>query len=301
MASCRYGTHVLNVKAASWTYDASGKLFRHCLHAEDAGCSHYTSVCALSPHEEPPKCGAQGTTRLLVSHQRHHLPMCDRIIVLRGGCIVADGTLQQLQSQGYEAELGSGHGSGQMAELDDTAYDQGMAHPVSLEPGKDSSSPVASPEGQVAMAQSEQIRAVGRNGSEAEQARACLPTVEDAAGKAQPARNSRQDASYAASATAQQPGSIQAEQVKELAAGQQLTGAERTGGPGKVQIPSSVFGTEDPASAGAKRADMPEAVQRVRGPFGTLRSRVSRRSSRPAGSISGAPSMGGQMRTLLSR
>ena len=32
-----------------------------------------------------------------MTHQRHHLPRCDRILVLRGGCIVADGSFQQLQ------------------------------------------------------------------------------------------------------------------------------------------------------------------------------------------------------------
>ena len=245
-------------------------------------------------------CGVQGTTRLLVSHQRHHLPMCDRIIVLRGGCIVADGSLQQLQSQGYEAELGSGQGSGQMAELDDTAYDQGMTHSTSHDPSKDSSTLVASPGEQVAMAAAEQSRAVASHGSAARQAEASLPK-EDAAGKAQPASIPEQDASHAEPATTQQPGSTNPELVKELPAGPQLTRAGTTGGPGKVQIPSSVFGTGNSATVGAKRADIPAGVQKVRGPFGTLRSRLSRRTSQPAGSISGAPSMGGQMRTLLSR
>ena len=32
-----------------------------------------------------------------MTHQRHHLPRCDRILVLRGGRIVADGSFQQLQ------------------------------------------------------------------------------------------------------------------------------------------------------------------------------------------------------------
>ena len=261
-------------------------------------------LCVLSRHMRSlPKCGAQGTTRLLVSHQRHHLPMCNRIIVLRGGCIVADGSLQQLQSQGYEAELGSGQGSGQVAELDDTAYDQGMAQTASLEPGEDRSTGVAIPEKPGAMVESEQSKAVGSNGSEVHQTEASPPIEEDATGKAQPARTSEQDMFHAGKATAQQPGTAKAEpiQVEGQAAGRQLAGAGTTGGRGKVQVPSSVFGTEDSASAGAKRADMPEAVQRVRGPFGTLRSRFSRRSSRPAGSFSGAPSMGGQMRTLLSR
>ena len=32
-----------------------------------------------------------------MTHQRHHLPRCDRILVLRGGRIMADGSFQQLQ------------------------------------------------------------------------------------------------------------------------------------------------------------------------------------------------------------
>ena len=39
----------------------------------------------------------QGSTRLLVTHQRQHLPACDRIVVLRDGRIVADGTYAELQ------------------------------------------------------------------------------------------------------------------------------------------------------------------------------------------------------------
>ena len=39
----------------------------------------------------------QGSTRLLVTHQRQHLPACDRIIVLRDGRIAADGNYAELQ------------------------------------------------------------------------------------------------------------------------------------------------------------------------------------------------------------
>lgn len=39
----------------------------------------------------------QGSTRLLVTHQRQHLPACERIIVLRDGRITADGTYAELQ------------------------------------------------------------------------------------------------------------------------------------------------------------------------------------------------------------
>lgn len=39
-----------------------------------------------------------GATRVLVTHQRQFLPACDRLLVLRGGRVVAAGTFQQLQS-----------------------------------------------------------------------------------------------------------------------------------------------------------------------------------------------------------
>lgn len=256
----------------------------------------------------------QGMTRLLVSHQRHHLPMCNRIIVLRGGCIVADGTLQELQSQGFEAELGSGQGSGQMAELDDTAYDQGMAQ-TAAELSKASSTQEAATEGQLELAGTEPIGAVERrraeadkaeaerNGAvechkaEASQAEASLPRKERGTEDPQPGDISKNEEFRADSAVSQPPAMTK----EPLIGGTEQTADEVTGETGKVQIPSSVFGTKDPASASTKRPDISEAVQKARGPFGTLTSRFSRRTSRPPGAISGVPSMGGQMRTALSR
>jgi ABC-type sulfate/molybdate transport systems ATPase subunit len=38
----------------------------------------------------------QGSTRVLVTHQRQYLPRCDRVAVLRGGELVALGTWQDL-------------------------------------------------------------------------------------------------------------------------------------------------------------------------------------------------------------
>lgn len=65
----------------------------------------------------------QGCTRLLVTHQRQYLPACDRVLVLRAGCIIADGSYELLRSQedlfrelGPEKEV--------PIELDDAAYDQ---------------------------------------------------------------------------------------------------------------------------------------------------------------------------------
>jgi ATP-binding cassette subfamily C (CFTR/MRP) protein 4 len=63
----------------------------------------------------------QGCTRLLVTHQRQFLPQCDRVLILRGGSIVADGPYGALRARGFHAELGP---EGEAAELDDDAYDQ---------------------------------------------------------------------------------------------------------------------------------------------------------------------------------
>ena len=38
----------------------------------------------------------QGSTRVLVTHQRQYLPRCDRVAVLRDGALVALGTWQEL-------------------------------------------------------------------------------------------------------------------------------------------------------------------------------------------------------------
>ena len=62
-------------------------------------------------------------TRLLVTHQRQFLPQCDRVLILRGGRLVADGSYAQLRARdNFAAELGPEEGEG--AELDDDAYDQ---------------------------------------------------------------------------------------------------------------------------------------------------------------------------------
>ena len=229
--------------------------------------------------------------------------MCDRVIVLRGGCIVADGTLQQLQSLGFEAELGSGQGSQQMAELDDTAYDQGMTPTADPDSGRDSSTQVTVAGGHAEVAGTEQSEAIGGQGSEAGPEKASLPMQEDATGRSPLARDAKQVASHADTEIAQHmvTGKREPVQVAEQAAGHQVNGTEMTGEKGRVHIPSSVFGADDPARTGAEHADVPESLQRTRGPFGTLGSRFSRRTSRPQGSISGVPSMGLQMRTALSR
>lgn len=56
-----------------------------------------------------------------MTHQRQHLPACDRVIVLRGGRIAADGSFAELQARDI-AELRADTA----AELDDAAYDQSI-------------------------------------------------------------------------------------------------------------------------------------------------------------------------------
>ena len=41
-----------------------------------------------------------GSTRLLVTHQKQYLPFCDRILVLKDGIVVAEGTYDHLVEQG---------------------------------------------------------------------------------------------------------------------------------------------------------------------------------------------------------
>lgn len=62
----------------------------------------------------------QGRTRLLVTHQRQFLPACDRVVVLRGGRVFADGAYAELAPLGLPELAGS---EGAMASLDDAAYD----------------------------------------------------------------------------------------------------------------------------------------------------------------------------------
>ena len=62
----------------------------------------------------------QGSTRLLVTHQRHFLPYCDRILVLKDGRQRALGTYSQLASSAL-TELTQ---LAQETELDDAVYDE---------------------------------------------------------------------------------------------------------------------------------------------------------------------------------
>ncbi|EFJ47496.1 hypothetical protein VOLCADRAFT_30254, partial [Volvox carteri f. nagariensis] len=61
---------------------------------------------AIGPGGLLDECGA---TRLLVTHQRQCLPKCDRVLVLRGGRLVAEGSWRQLAALKL-TELTAGHG-----------------------------------------------------------------------------------------------------------------------------------------------------------------------------------------------
>lgn len=228
----------------------------------------------------------QGATRLLVSHQRHHLPRCDRIVVLRGGRIVADGSFRQLQALGFEAELGSG----QAAELDDTAYDQNTASAGSAkapEPGTAQAALQAEVPGMPKPGQATGTEQQACSGDTAELPKQ-VPVTGSPGETAACTEPSQQDIS------ANSPGSLSLDQAPMQAT------------KGRVQAPSSVFqgnlqANSTAANSSTQQACIPAGVQKVRGPFGTLSSRLGRVKSRPSGSISGAPSMGRQLRGALSR
>ena len=71
----------------------------------------------------PRRVAPQGRTRLLVTHQRQFLPACDRVVVLRGGRVFADGTFAELAPLRLPELAGS---EGAAASLDDAAYDAGV-------------------------------------------------------------------------------------------------------------------------------------------------------------------------------
>jgi hypothetical protein len=62
-------------------------------------CQHL-SRCLSSCQIVCPPCALAGATRVLVTHQRHFLPACDRLLVLRDGRVIADGHFDQLQQLG---------------------------------------------------------------------------------------------------------------------------------------------------------------------------------------------------------
>lgn len=64
-------------------------------------------------------CYVQGSTRLLVTHQRHFLPHCGRILVLKDGCVRSLGTHTQLASSAL-TELTQLE---EETEFDDAVYD----------------------------------------------------------------------------------------------------------------------------------------------------------------------------------
>lgn len=63
----------------------------------------------------------QGSTRLLVTHQRHFLPECDRILLLRAGRVIAIGTPAEVAAGDWPELAAAQSDAGQ---LHDAAYDQ---------------------------------------------------------------------------------------------------------------------------------------------------------------------------------
>eukprot|EP00887_Chlorella_sp_A99_P004200 scaffold15.g4200.t1 len=59
-----------------------------------------------------------GATRLLVTHQRQYLPACDRVVVVCGGRVVAEGSQAELAAAGVPEVATT-----RETELDDAAYD----------------------------------------------------------------------------------------------------------------------------------------------------------------------------------
>lgn len=260
----------------------------------------------------------QGATRLLVSHQRQFLPKCGRLIVLRGGRIVADGSFQQLQSLGYEAELGSGQGAGQAAELDDTAYDQEIGHSASVQDSEPSTVAPAIRTGDLGSAALHTSSCATVTSLEPADAK---PALTEQAPGISPQQSSvgteRQGPEHTAAETVSQTpvqtaashgpatgGDSGATDSKEssddLHTKQGPVGAKTV----RVQIPSSVFQSERPDLTHANGADSPRAGRNYRGLLSTLSSRLSRlgrRRSSPATSLSGRNSVGAQLRAALSR
>ena len=260
----------------------------------------------------------QGATRLLVSHQRQFLPKCGRLIVLRGGRIVADGSFQQLQSLGYVAELGSGQDGGQAAELDDTADDQEIGHSASVQDSEPSTAGAA-------------LR-TGDLGSAAQHTSSCITVTSREPANAKPALTEQAPGTSPQQSSVgtehQGPEHTAAETVSQTPVQTAASHGPATGGipgatasnessddphtkqgPGgaktvRVQIPSSVFQSERPDLTHANGADPPSAARKSRGLFSTLSSRLSRlgrRRSSPATSLSGRDSVGAQLRLALSR
>ena len=175
---------------------------------------------------------------------------------------------------GLEAELGSG----QAAELDDTAYDENLAR----------SGSATAPLGSAALPSAPAQQQEPRPGVIAES---------DATPRVAAPALQQTDPQQSAACTQALSGS---QDHGDLAVMPSNTAPEQTSSR-RVQVPSSVFDSQPHAEAGTQKASMPEAVKRMRGPFGSLGSRLSRLRSRASGQLSGALSGGGQLRLALSR
>lgn len=67
--------------------------------------------------------------RILVTHQRQVLPRCDRVMVLRGGRVVALGTFAEVSALGLpELTAGMGHREGCGEEGQGEGQGEGQRH-----------------------------------------------------------------------------------------------------------------------------------------------------------------------------
>ena len=170
---------------------------------------------------------------------------------------------------GFEAELGSG----QAAELDDTAYDQNLARTGSASAPPGSAPPASAP-------------------AQPQEPQPGVSAAPDAPPGAAAAASQQTGPQQTAACTQALQGS---REHGDLAERPPSAAREQPGGR-KVRVPSSVFDSQPHTEAG-----LPEAVMRLRGPFGSLGSRLSALRSRASRQLSGAPSAGGQLRAALSR
>ena len=176
---------------------------------------------------------------------------------------------------GLEAELGS---SGQSAELDDTAYDENLARTGSATAPKGTTAPTLAP-------------------AQQQEPQSGVIAEPDAPSGAAALALQQTDPQQSAACTQ----ALQGSQDYDDLANMPSNAATEQPGSRKVRVPSSVFDSQPHTEAGAQKASMPEAVKRMRGPFGSLGSRLSRLRSRASGQLSSAPSGAGQLRLALSR
>lgn len=223
-----------------------------------------------------------------MTHQRQHLPGCDRVIVLSGGRVVADGSFAQLSAAGgFSAELGGGCGEA-AAELDDAAYDEGIA---AAEAGSGASAAEGTPSDRnaaEAQATSGGLAATGTppNGM------APAPRLEDS-------HISSGTCAEEASSNGALAGQVQGQdELERKAGGQEKNSCNTAAGghaAGRAQVPASVFGVTN-SGDGAKSVGWSQGE--AEGDAGV---RKGEQTSRFSSRLSGLQTAASRMRRDLSR